>query len=64
MFSAEYSAESGHVLDGFVCHLVVPDFLDGQEKGLVVRFVARQSFHGEWNSVLVRNQGNDELFEV
>ena len=43
---------------------VLADFLNGPEKGLLVRFVSRQGFHEEGNSVLVRNQGNDELFEV
>ena len=52
------------MIDGFVCHQVIPDFLKGPEKDLIVRFVPRQGFHKEGNSVLVRNQGNDELFEV
>jgi hypothetical protein len=54
----------GHVIDGFVGHQVFPHFLDGPEQCLLVRFVARQGFHEEGNSMLVRDKGNDELFEI
>lgn len=53
-----------HVVDGFICHQVLPDLLDGLEECLFVGFVARQRFHEKRYSMLVRDQGNDELFEV